>query len=94
VAEAREYEPQLAQLRVVSTCDCGCPTVDFAVGDFVTDLTKPSQILADFLATSPEGFQVGVILHAREGRLSELEVYSIDGCDSFGLPDISTLRAY
>jgi hypothetical protein len=36
---------------------------------------------------SPEGVFVGVILHAREGELSELEVYSTQGLDtSFTLP--------
>jgi len=42
-----------------------------------------------------EGVSVGVILHAREGELSELEVYSTQGLDtSFTLPIPDSLEHY
>jgi hypothetical protein len=38
---------------------------------------------------------VGVILHAREGLLSELEVYSMEGVDHpFSLPHPDTITLY
>jgi hypothetical protein len=44
---------------------------------------------------SPEGVFVGVILHAREGELSELEVYSTQGLETwFTLPAPDCLEHY
>ena len=51
-----------------------------------------SELIADAEGRSPEGISVGVILHCREGRLSELEVYPIDEVKGpFALPNPSTL---
>jgi hypothetical protein len=44
---------------------------------------------------SPEGVSVGVILHARDGELSELEIYSTQGEDvAFNLPLPESLESY
>jgi hypothetical protein len=51
-----------------------------------------STILADFLGETPGGFHVGVLLHARNGKLSELEVYSLDRDGIFSLPTIESLK--
>jgi hypothetical protein len=75
--DAREYRSQIPRLRVFSKCGCGCPTVDFAIGP--TRKTGPSDIIADGEGKSPEGAAVGVILHVREGEISELEVYFATG---------------
>jgi hypothetical protein len=41
---------------------------------------------------TPENVEVGVILHARDGQLSEMEIYSIAQQERrFGLPKIDTL---
>jgi hypothetical protein len=54
----------------------------------------PSEILADFYGVTSENVEVGVILHARNGKISEMEVYSVAQQDqSFGLPKIETLKA-
>jgi len=83
--DAGEYRDQIPKLRVVSKCGCGCPTVDFAIGP--TRKIGPSQIIADGEGKSPEGAAVGVILHVREGEISELEVYSTTGeATIFSLP--------
>jgi hypothetical protein len=34
-------------------------------------------ILAEFVGKTPEGIEVGLILHARERETSELKVYSM-----------------
>jgi hypothetical protein len=94
-ANAKEYSPQLANLSVVGTCTCGCPAVDLALEGDDQRKTAPSKILADFLGTTPEGIEVGVILHAREGEISELEVYSItDLKKPFGLPTKESLKQF
>ena len=54
----------------------------------------PSKILADVDGTSPEGVLVGVLVHDREGLLSELEVYSMTGDAPYALPHIEDLNGY
>ncbi len=86
VSDAEIYERQLTDIHVCSTCSCGCPTIDLAMGDETEGTTASSQILADAEGFSPEGVPVNVILHARENKLSELEVFSLDGTKNFNLP--------
>jgi hypothetical protein len=89
---AAKYESQLTQVVVVSRCTCGCPTVDFAVAGKQT--FGASEIIAEAEGKSPEGVAVGVIVHAREGQLSELEIYSIEPhAAPFGLPRPDALVA-
>lgn len=83
----------IESLHVVSTCGCGCPTVDFALHS--GRKVGASHIVAEAGGKSPEGISVGVILHAREGELSELEVYSNQGLDlPFDLPHSESLESY
>jgi hypothetical protein len=82
---AAKYAPQIPRVSVVSRCTCGCPTIDLAVDGKHVD--GGSELVADFVGKSPEGIQVGVILHCRGGQISELEVYAIDEAKgAFGLP--------
>jgi hypothetical protein len=94
IPEAKNYAQQLEGLHVVSHCSCGCPTVDLAVVNAQASTTGPSRILADFLGLPPEGKQVGVTLHAREGKLSELEVYPRGETVGPALPRIETLNPF
>jgi len=88
--EASKFKWQIPRLRVVSRCGCGCPTVDFAIG--VDRKEGPSHIIADVEGDSPEGVRVGVIVHVREGEISELEVYSHTGeSKGFSLPEPTSL---
>ena len=94
-ADAKEYSPQVEQLSVVGACTCGCPTIDVARGGREQHKTAPSKILADFLGRTPEGLEVGVVLHAREGEISELEVYATTAVkESFRLPLIESLKQF
>ena len=80
-------------LRVAAKCGCGCPTVDFALE--TGRKLGSSDIVAEAGGKSSEGVSVGVILHAREGELSELEVYSTQGVNvPFSLPLLDSLEAY
>ena len=63
--EARQYASQIEDIMVVGRCTCGCPSIDLAVGDGKHRKTEPSEILADFERKTPDGIEVGVILHAR-----------------------------
>jgi hypothetical protein len=91
--DARQFESQIAQVRVVGRCTCGCPTIDLAIGDRERRTIGASHILAEAEGITPEGIEVGVILHAREGQLSELEVYPIPEVDApFSLPSIASLK--
>jgi hypothetical protein len=90
--KAAAYTSQLPQVRVVSRCACGCPTLDLALGERKSRTVGASTILADAVGHSPEGVPVDVILHAREGELSELEVVSHDATKVFSMPTPETLR--
>lgn len=90
VSTARHYAAQLPFVTVVSRCSCGCPTVDLAVNGKQT--FGASELVTDVEGRSPEGIFVGVILHAREGQLAELEVYPLaDVKGPFALPNPATL---
>jgi hypothetical protein len=93
--DAKPYLSQIANVNVISECTCGCPTIDLALGDREQPKTGPSVILADFVGTAPEGIEVGVIVHAREGEISELEVYAIAGSKGpFNLPGVESLKPF
>ena len=92
-SEVSKYKSQVPKLRVVAKCSCGCPTVDFALGS--DRKSGASDIVAEAGGKSPEGVSVGVILHARGGELSELEIYSTQGLDTpFKLPVSDSLEHY
>ena len=91
--EAAFYKEQLRDLRVISRCGCGCPTIDLVVGRANSATTGPSRILADFVGSTVEGVQVGVTLHAREGKISELEIYEL-GEPVKSLPKLESLRSF
>src|SRR5262249_36952776 len=92
-SDVSKYKSQVEKLRVAAKCGCGCPTVDFALG--LDRKFGASDIVAEAGGKSPEGVSVAVILHAREGELSELEVYATQGLDiSFNLPLPESLEHY
>jgi hypothetical protein len=91
-ADAPAYVSQLSQLRVVARCACGCPTLDLAPGGKKSRTVGGLTILADAVGHSPENVPMNVILHAREGEISELEVISCDATKVFGLPTPEMLK--
>jgi hypothetical protein len=91
--DAQQYASQLSELRVVGRCTCGCPSLDLGMGDQEERTVGLSHVLADFDGVTVGGVQVGVILHAREGRISELEIYAVQDFEgSFDLPIIQSLK--
>ena len=91
---AAPFLEQLPMVSVVSRCGCGCPTIDLAVSGHAAPVSSPSTILADAEGVSPEGVRVGVIVHGREGLISELEIYSMAGEAIFSLPRIVDLESF
>ena len=91
-AHASAFALQLPRVKVVARCTCGCPTLDLALDEKKSRTVGASTILAGAAGRSPEGVPVNVILHAREGEISELEVISCDETKVFGLPTPETLE--
>jgi hypothetical protein len=94
VADVSSFLPQLPHLRVVSRCQCGCPTVSFVASGRAAALKSASTILGEGGGVSPEGFGFAIVLHGREGLVSELEVYPLDRDGAFTLPDIEQIEIY
>ncbi len=82
---------QTGALKVVGRCGCGvCPTVFFQPledGDREVDLvTMAGRDDSDGL--------VAAVLIEKEGALSQLEFYSVDGHDPWGIPNAETLEPW
>lgn len=89
--QSEHYRAQAEHVVVVGRCGCGkCPTVFFEPhreGDRETDLVSYS-------GRDGSGGLVAAVLLAKEGRLSQLEFYPIDGHDPWGIPAAETLEPY
>lgn len=86
-----KYSEQAGALKVVGRCGCGvCPTVFFQQledGDREVDLvTMAGKDDSDGL--------VAAVLIEKEGALSQLEFYSVDGHDPWGIPNAETLEPW
>lgn len=90
---AAGFLPQLAQVRLVSRCSCGCASVDFAVGGVVPPRSDGIGILSDYEYRTAEGHLCGVFVFERTGLLAGLEVWSVDGLSTpSALPSIEQLQ--
>ena len=90
--DARNFLPQLDVMSARSSCDCGCPSIEFSVPLEAPFIETPLGMRA-FFSGLTEGREVGLMLIAGGGVLSELEVYTFGDSDGpFGLPDIATLK--
>jgi hypothetical protein len=89
--EVPELRVQLNGLRVVGRCGCGaCPTVFFqphVAGEREHEI-------ASYSGNDATGGIVGVLLWQKNGRLSQLEFYSVDGHDPWAIPEASTLGRF
>jgi hypothetical protein len=80
---------QVRSLQVVGRCGCGCASVDFR------SLAKGqiARIVADAMATAPNGESLGLIVWALDNELSALEVYSYSD-DPAPLPEVASIVGY
>jgi hypothetical protein len=89
---ASDYLQQLPYTLVASQCDCGCPTIGLTVSANAPRISQPTGIITDVRAVPPEGGDVGMMVHAADGYLKELEVYPIGETPAkFSLPHIDTI---
>jgi hypothetical protein len=65
--------------------------IDLAVSGQAASPGRPSEILSEAGGVSPEKVPFGIILHARAGLLSELEVYAVGEAGAFTLPEIDRI---
>ncbi|WP_442953013.1 DUF6984 family protein [Paucibacter sp. B51] len=89
--QSPQYSEQAGALKVVGRCGCGaCPTVFFQShkdGDCEVDLVTMA-------GKDEAGGLVAAVLVAKEGALSQLEFYSVDGHDPWGIPNVETLAPW
>ena len=94
VSGAAPLDDQVDRLRVVAACECGCPSVEFALDDSPAPAPTHTHILVEAVGKSPEGVDVGVILWENEGVVSGLEVYCYNNESGFQVPDPKDLEIW
>ena len=85
----------LDSVRVRSGCTCGCGSLDFVYPDTTTaevNLTPPQLFPVEAAVLDEKGDPAGgVLLFVRDGRLDNLDVYSV-GDEPLQLPDADRWR--
>jgi hypothetical protein len=91
--EADSFAPQIERIRATRGCDCGCPSISLYVDESAPLGTSSNKIISDVFGKTHEGNAVGVILFQSEGKLTELEVYSLDEIEgNWGFPALDSLQ--
>jgi hypothetical protein len=84
---------QVENLKVVSKCNCGCPTIYFEL-QTAGNSRKGERLVSDWVAEMNDEM-FGVMLFEAAGQISSLEVYCCSGrVTTFGLPEIGMIRGY
>lgn len=93
VKDAARFLPQIDRLSIDAKCNCGCPTVDFALDGEPVPL-KGAGVISDWMA-DVDGMPVYVQLWMSNERVCSLEVGSLPGTDKpFGLPAIESIQGH
>ena len=74
------------------SCTCGCPSFSLVADRSLAPAPVAERVVSDAHGTDPGGNEVGVLLFADDGYLSDLEVYSMGGDDFGGLPKPDSLK--
>jgi hypothetical protein len=91
--EGKKLLPQLDRARVVSHCSCGCASVDFSIDGRTASPTSGMSVVSDYRWDDADGKLFGVFAFARDGLLSGIDLWSIDGRGTASaLPNITELR--
>ena len=83
-ADVPSLSEQVATVRVVSTCDCGCASVGLRTDGPQVPATAVAR-LSDtgrddyFAVSASDGGEVSVVLHVLSGFVGELEIYAGQG---------------
>jgi hypothetical protein len=89
--ESPEILPQLEYLRVVGRCGCGkenCLIVFFET--HFKD--KPYDFMESYIGLDDAGGLVGVCPMLTDGRLAQLDFYSVDGHEPYNYPMLTSLK--
>jgi hypothetical protein len=86
---AKALSDTVAALQVVSTCGCGCDTVEFDC----TRLPDPPSVIADGVALTPEGESIGILVFGYDHGITCLEVYNFDDVPA-RLPTLESIRSF
>ncbi|MGA2207276.1 MAG: hypothetical protein ABSG10_11170 [Terracidiphilus sp.] len=76
--EAKTFAPQMEGIRATRWCTCGCPSISLHVEEGVPLGMGSNSVISDVIGRTPEGKKIGVLLFQKGGKLSILEVYSLD----------------
>ena len=91
--DAKEFLPQLEFLQARRYCKCGCPSIEFSLPLEVSQAGTPPISLRTNVLGKSGNYDVGVMLVAGYGVLSELELYTFeDRVEPFDLPTIDSLK--
>ncbi len=83
-----ELRTQVAQVSASFGCTCGCGTLDLHVPDTLPRSSVNSPVPVEGTVVSADGEPIGgLLLFVEEGRLSGLEVYSLDD-DPLPMPSL------
>jgi hypothetical protein len=82
-ADVPGLSEQVATVRVVSTCDCGCASVGLRTEGPQVPATAVARLSDtgrdDYFAVSASGGGVSVVLHVLSGFVGELEIFAGEG---------------
>lgn len=82
-ADAASLSEQVATVRVVSTCDCGCASVGLRTDGPQVPAAEVARRSGtgrdDYFAVSAFGVDVDVVLHVVGGFVGELEIFAGEG---------------
>jgi hypothetical protein len=93
--DAESFALQLGKLRAKPWCNCGCPSISLLVDDDVPLGTSSFRIISDAIGKTPDGKKIGLLLFQKDGKLSTLEVYSMDIIEGdWGFPDYKSLQTW
>jgi hypothetical protein len=87
-----ELRTQVAQVSASPGCTCGCGTLNLHVPVAAPRSSTPSPVAVEGTVVSADGEPIGgLLLFVEEGRLSGLEVYSLDD-DPLSMPSLERVR--
>lgn len=83
LADVPSLSEQVATVRVVSACDCGCASVGLRTEGPQVPATTVAQLSDngrdDYFAVSASSGDVSVVLHVLSGFVGELEIFAGEG---------------
>jgi hypothetical protein len=91
--DLRSFEAQLQGISARRSCSCGCPSIELAISDSATlGKDRGERIVGDFAGHTVDRSPVGILIFQENGKLAELEVYSMDDLGEFGLPLLESVQ--